>query len=87
MFQGNVENWLSDLLKGIQVSLHSIIRTSYIALQDPSMKLIEFENSYPSQVGGKLLVFFPRGIKCGDAPIEERFPRILLENHQICTII
>jgi len=51
MFQGNVENWLGELLKGIQSSLHSIIRISYIALQDPSMKLIEFENSYPAQVG------------------------------------
>ena len=52
MAQGNVELWLGELMKTIFKSLHSIIRTSSIAIGDKeNFKLIEFENTYPAQVG------------------------------------
>lgn len=49
--QGNVEVWLGDLLKMSKKSLHSVIKTAYLTIQDPQFKLLEFENTFPSQVG------------------------------------
>lgn len=49
--QGNVEVWLGDLLNNGRRSLHGIIRTASVAIQDPSFNLLEFENTFPSQVG------------------------------------
>ncbi|XP_072018853.1 LOW QUALITY PROTEIN: dynein axonemal heavy chain 5-like [Amphiura filiformis] len=50
--QGNVELWLGQLLKCIRNSIHSVIRTASVAVSDSeSFKLIEFENTYPGQVG------------------------------------
>ncbi|GAB1610879.1 dynein axonemal heavy chain 5 [Argonauta hians] len=49
--QGNVEIWLGELLRVSRHSLHGVIRNSYFAVFDPMFKLIEFENSYPAQVG------------------------------------
>ncbi|KAH3727100.1 hypothetical protein DPMN_053025, partial [Dreissena polymorpha] len=49
--QGNVENWLGELLNTGKKSMHSVIRQSSIAIGDPSFNLIEFENDYPAQVG------------------------------------
>ncbi|XP_033111994.1 dynein heavy chain 5, axonemal-like [Anneissia japonica] len=50
--QGNVEIWLGELLKTIRHSIHGIIRTAYIAIQDKeNFKLIEFENTYAAQIG------------------------------------
>ncbi|XP_041462810.1 dynein heavy chain 5, axonemal-like [Lytechinus variegatus] len=50
--QGNVEVWLGDLLKTVKKSIHTVIRTSYIALQDKeNFNLIEYENTYAAQVG------------------------------------
>ena len=49
--QGNVETWLGDLLRLTLSSIHSVIRTASIAIQDPAFKLLEFENMFPSQVG------------------------------------
>lgn len=51
MAQGNVEIWLGDLLRISRKSLHSIIRSAAISIGDPSFKLIEFENMFPSQIG------------------------------------
>nr|XP_018671052.1 dynein heavy chain 5, axonemal isoform X3 [Ciona intestinalis] len=49
--EGNVEVWLQHLLNKSQMSVHSIIRTAYMAIQDPSFMLIDFLNTFPGQVG------------------------------------
>ncbi|XP_023932721.1 dynein heavy chain 5, axonemal [Lingula anatina] len=51
MAQGNVEVWLGDLLRNGRKSLHSIIRSASISIQDPSFNLLEFENMFAAQVG------------------------------------
>ena len=52
LLQGNVELWLGELLKNIRKSIHTVIRTAHIALQDKeNFNLIEFENTYAAQVG------------------------------------
>ena len=51
MAQGNVEVWLGELLKGMRKSLHGIVRTAALVMQDPNFNLIDFENGYPAQVG------------------------------------
>ncbi|PAA86956.1 hypothetical protein BOX15_Mlig012039g1 [Macrostomum lignano] len=49
--QGNVESWLGDLLRVSRASVHKVIRESFLTLQDPNFNLMEFEGSYPAQVG------------------------------------
>jgi dynein heavy chain len=49
--QGNVESWLGDLLHQSRRSLHKIIRDASITIQDSQFNLMEFENSFPAQVG------------------------------------
>ncbi|XP_077977872.1 dynein axonemal heavy chain 5-like isoform X2 [Glandiceps talaboti] len=50
--QGNVEVWLSELLASIRHSIHSIIRTAAVAIGDKeNFKTIEFQGTYPAQVG------------------------------------
>ncbi|KAL5009928.1 hypothetical protein ScPMuIL_012233 [Solemya velum] len=49
--QGNVEVWLGDLLKMSRKSVHSVIRSASVTINDPTFKLIEFENMFPCQVG------------------------------------
>ncbi|CAH8645141.1 unnamed protein product [Heterobilharzia americana] len=51
MAQGNVEVWLGDLLQMSRSSLHSVIKSAYFAINDQQFNLLEFENSYPAQVG------------------------------------
>ena len=52
MAQGNVELWLGELMKTIFKSIHSIIRTASVAISDKdNFKMIEFQNTYPAQVG------------------------------------
>ncbi len=48
--QGNVEVWLGELLATGRRSLHGIIRTASIAIQDPAFNILEFENTFASQV-------------------------------------
>ena len=48
---GNVETWLGELLSESHSSLHKIIRDASIAIQDTSFQLMEFETSFPAQVG------------------------------------
>jgi len=49
--EGNVEVWLQHLLNKSCLSVHGIIRTAYMAIQDPSFNLIDFLNTFPAQVG------------------------------------
>ncbi|KAM6971581.1 LOW QUALITY PROTEIN: dynein axonemal heavy chain 8-like [Tautogolabrus adspersus] len=49
--QGNVEEWLGQLLLGVRQTLHAIIRQAYLAISDPALKLLEFQSAFPAQVG------------------------------------
>ena len=49
-YQGNVENWLMELLNMTRSSVHSVIRSASITIGDPTFKLLEFEGMFPSQV-------------------------------------
>ncbi|XP_076466904.1 dynein axonemal heavy chain 5-like [Babylonia areolata] len=49
--QGNVEVWLGDLLRVGRRSMHSIIRAAAVAITDQGFNLLEFENTFPSQIG------------------------------------
>jgi len=51
MAQGNVETWLSSLLIEQRNSLAAVIYDAAVACLDTSFQLIEFENTYPAQVG------------------------------------
>ena len=48
---GGVEIWLGDLLRVSKKSVHSVIRAAAVAIDDPQFKLIEFENTFASQIG------------------------------------
>ena len=50
MAQGNVELWLMNLMVIAQRSLHGVIKTAAMAVQDSSLEIIEFLNSYQAQV-------------------------------------
>ncbi|XP_053402509.1 dynein axonemal heavy chain 5-like isoform X4 [Mercenaria mercenaria] len=49
--EGNVEVWLMSLMKMAQKSLHGVIRTAAMAIQDQSFQLLEFLGMFPAQVG------------------------------------
>ncbi|XP_051871749.1 dynein axonemal heavy chain 5 [Pristis pectinata] len=49
--QGNVEVWLGQLLNGVRKTIHSIIRQASIAITDSEIKLYEFQNMFPAQIG------------------------------------
>lgn len=51
MAQGNVETWLGELLREQRSSLNNVICDASIQALDQNFQLIEFENSYPAQVG------------------------------------
>ena len=48
---GSVEVWLMSLLKMAQQSLHAIIRQAHFVLQDPTINVLNFLDSFPAQVG------------------------------------
>ena len=48
--EGNVESWLMSLMLMAQKSLHGVIRTAAMAIQDSSFQLLEFLNMFPAQV-------------------------------------
>lgn len=50
MAHGNVENWLGALLKEALHSVHAVIKNAHIAVEDPSLDLIDFLNTFPAQV-------------------------------------
>jgi len=47
---GNVESWLMQLMKMSHHSLHCVIRTAAIAVQDSGFQLLQFLNMFPAQV-------------------------------------
>ena len=47
---GNVEVWLMQLMKQAHYSLHCVIRTASIHIQDPAFQILEFLNIFPAQV-------------------------------------
>ena len=47
---GNVEVWLMSLMKMAQKSLHSVIRTAWMAVCDSSFNLLEFLDMFQAQV-------------------------------------
>lgn len=49
--EGNVEVWLMALMVMAQKSMHGVIRTAAMAIQDPNFQLLEFLNMFPAQVG------------------------------------
>ncbi|XP_033755107.1 LOW QUALITY PROTEIN: dynein heavy chain 5, axonemal-like [Pecten maximus] len=49
--EGNVEVWLMNLMMMAQKSLHGVIRTAAIAIQDNNFQLLEFLDMFPAQVG------------------------------------
>ncbi|XP_052229952.1 dynein axonemal heavy chain 5-like isoform X5 [Dreissena polymorpha] len=49
--EGNVEVWLMSLMLMAQKSLHGVIRTAAMAIQDQSFQLLEFLGMFPAQVG------------------------------------
>ncbi|EDQ85635.1 uncharacterized protein MONBRDRAFT_29039, partial [Monosiga brevicollis MX1] len=51
MASGPVELWLGSLLAEQRNSLNAVIADASVQALDPNFKLIEFENSYPAQVG------------------------------------
>lgn len=50
MALGNVEEWLNNLLKMSQQSVHTVIRQAHIAINDPGFDAMEFLGSFPAQV-------------------------------------
>ncbi len=48
--EGNVESWLASLLAMTRRSVHGVIRSAAITIQDDAFKLLEFENMFPAQV-------------------------------------
>jgi hypothetical protein len=46
-----VEVWLGDLLRVGRASIHTVIRSAAVAIQDQGFNLLEFENTFPSQIG------------------------------------
>ena len=48
--EGNVEVWLMSLMLMAQKSLHGVIRTAAMAIQDQNFQLLEFLNMFPAQV-------------------------------------
>ncbi|XP_055377517.1 dynein axonemal heavy chain 5 [Condylostylus longicornis] len=49
--EGSVETWLTQLLVTAQASLHSIIRSAYISINDPNFALLSFLEKMQAQVG------------------------------------
>ena len=42
--------WLLELLNGAQWSLHVVIRDAAVAIKDPAFEMMNFFNTFPSQV-------------------------------------
>lgn len=49
--KGNVEIWLLNLLLEAQASLHAVIRSASVSVNDPSFDMMQFFDTYASQVG------------------------------------
>ena len=56
MALGNVEEWLNNLLKMSQSSVHGVIRQAYHAINDPNFDVMEFLGTFPAQVSFVLFI-------------------------------
>ena len=50
MAEGNVEIWLGKLLSMSLRSTHGVIRIAMLTIDDANFDLLDFLNTYPSQV-------------------------------------
>ena len=51
MAHGNVETWLDNLLKMVQKSLHGVVRSASVTINDQNFEVMSFLDTFIAQVG------------------------------------
>ena len=72
--EGNVEVWLMSLMNMAQKSLHGVIRTAAMAIQDQNFQLLEFLSMFPAQVS-----YLPLSCSCSRG-FEKNIPLYIYVN-------